>query len=43
MFLRGAGIVGATRTQDAKEDGLQGHDSRHEKKRDLGVQDAESK
>jgi hypothetical protein len=34
VFLRGAGIVGETRTQD---------DSRHEKERDLGVRDAESK
>ncbi|KAN0121010.1 efflux transporter [Russula decolorans] len=43
LFLRGAGIVGATRTQDVKEDDLQGHDSRQEKERDLGVRDAESK
>jgi hypothetical protein len=30
VFLRGAGIVGATRTQDGKTD-LQDHDSRDEK------------
>jgi hypothetical protein len=43
VFLRGAGIVGATRTQDVKVDDLQGHDSRRENERDLGVRDAESK
>jgi hypothetical protein len=42
VFLRGAGIVGATRAQDMKVD-LQDHDSRHEKERDLSVRDAESK
>jgi len=43
VFLRGAGIVGATRTEYVKVDDLQDHDSRHEKERDLGVRDAESK
>lgn len=42
VFLGGAGIVGATRTQDMKVD-LQFHDSRCEKEHDLGVQYAESK
>ena len=42
VFLRGAGIVGATRTRDVRLD-LQGHDSCHEKERELSVQDAESK
>lgn len=42
VFLGGAGIIGATRTQDMKVD-LQFHDPRCVKEHDLGVQDAESK
>jgi hypothetical protein len=38
VFLRGVGIVGATRTQDD----LQGHDLHHKRERDL-ARDAESK
>jgi len=37
VCLRGVGIVGTTPTQEAEEVDPQGHESRHEKERDVHI------